>query len=351
VIEPIALAPDLVQFRSTARAWPSSCNVYLLRDGDASALVDTGLGVDPGLAALRGEVERALGRWGQRLRDIRRIVLTHTHTDHAGGTIPLARETGACVIVPARGWAQAADLWWQVHHIFPDDVRRKVGKYRDFDAEAHFRELTMPETFSQAAGIDFEHVDEGAEVVVGRHRLRAHHMPGHDVAHLAWVDASSGLAFTGDLMMARGTSLPWYPPNAGGIGGYVDSLARLATLPIELACPGHHHVIRGRDEVVALCRRTVATIADRSRRLLARLLEGPAPFAELDDLVYDAAVRDVIPWASSVTDAHLCELQREGVVAARGDGSYVAEPVAAARCVEALGMLPAARIPDARVSP
>ena len=65
------------------------------------------------------------------------------------------------------------------------------------------------------------------------------------------------------MLVARGTSLPWYPPNAGGVGGYLDSLARLGELPVQLACPGHNAVNRGLDTVADLVRATTDAVLDR----------------------------------------------------------------------------------------
>jgi len=331
VIDTVDVEHDLVQFRTRRRGWPSSCNVYLLRDGDGdgAVLVDAGLGVEPDLSALTAAVTAALARWELLLESLHTILLTHTHTDHAGGAIPIAHATGARVLLPARGFAQASDAAWQVHHILPEDVRRELPALRDFDVAAHFREETMPELFHAGAGIAWQLTDDGDEIVIGRHRLRAFHLPGHDVGHLAWVDMATGLAFTGDLLTARGTSLPWYPPNAGGVRGYLASLATLAQLPLSLVCPGHHTVHRGAEAIAALRRDTVRMVHERDRRILATLALGPATFAQLDDLVYEAAVRQVIPWASSVTVAHLRHLEEAGVVLRRADGCYVADAIAA----------------------
>ena len=52
-------------------------NVYLLRNGDAYGLVDTGSPVD------RDRLYDALVRAGVHPRDVRVVVLTHGHADHA----------------------------------------------------------------------------------------------------------------------------------------------------------------------------------------------------------------------------------------------------------------------------
>ncbi len=336
LIETVEIEADVVQFRTRRRGWPSSCNVYLVRDGEDALLVDAGLGVDPDLRELLDAVVAVLGKWGQAQNNLRTILLTHTHTDHAGGAIPLARATGARVLLPRLGLAQASDPGWQVHHILPGEVAREVALAPGFDVAAHFRQETMPEFFVPESDVAWQLMDDGDEVAVGRFRLKAFHMPGHDVGHLAWIDLDCGVAFTGDLLIARGTSLPWYPPNAGGLCSYLDSLDRLAQLPLALVCPGHHVVHRGADAARAFIRETIAAVHDRDRRILAAVLAGPALFGKLDDLVYDAAVREVIPWASSVTMAHLRHLEEQGVIYRRPDGLYVTERAAAERYLHSL---------------
>lgn len=337
MVEAVDIESDLVQFRTRRRGWPSSCNVYLVRDHEGSVLIDAGLGVDPDLGALLSAIDRALATWRQRRCDVHTILLTHTHTDHAGGAVPIARSTGARVLLPAAGWTQAADPGWQAHHILPREVICEVESLRDFDVATQFRHDTMPELFSTESGITWQLMDDGDEVQAGPYRLKAHHMPGHDIGHLVWADLHQGVAFTGDMLMARGTSLPWYPSNAGGVAGYLASLERLAGLTLHTVFPGHGPVCRGAGTVSGLVRETIDAVVARDERILRELISGSAQFGRLDDLVYDGAVRQVIPWASSVTMAHLRHLEQAGLLYRRPDGFYVAETIAAARHLDALG--------------
>jgi hydroxyacylglutathione hydrolase len=73
----------------------ANSNAYLILNGTRSALIDTGTPGKAGLileAARQAEISPS---------DIKLIVLTHTHFDHAGGLAELKAATGARVVVHA----------------------------------------------------------------------------------------------------------------------------------------------------------------------------------------------------------------------------------------------------------
>ena len=67
-------------------------NAYLLVDGDTLALIDTGL---PGSL---NPIDRYVKSIGKRLEQLRYVLLTHGHPDHAGGAPALRERTGALVL-------------------------------------------------------------------------------------------------------------------------------------------------------------------------------------------------------------------------------------------------------------
>jgi hydroxyacylglutathione hydrolase len=71
---------------------PLDCHVYLVETGAGPVLVDAG--VDPEASAIRRNVEEL----GFSLTDLRAILLTHAHADHAGGVRALAQASGARVL-------------------------------------------------------------------------------------------------------------------------------------------------------------------------------------------------------------------------------------------------------------
>jgi glyoxylase-like metal-dependent hydrolase (beta-lactamase superfamily II) len=68
-------------------------SAYLVESDGGIVVVDSGV---PGSA---GHVLRALAALGRRPEDVRVVVLTHWHPDHAGGAAELRRRTGAQVAV------------------------------------------------------------------------------------------------------------------------------------------------------------------------------------------------------------------------------------------------------------
>src|SRR5688572_6205933 len=68
---------------------------YLWQDGDAVTLIDAG-SVGSG-----ADIERGLGELGLRTSDVDRVVLTHYHSDHAGGAAEVAEWDHAEVLAHA----------------------------------------------------------------------------------------------------------------------------------------------------------------------------------------------------------------------------------------------------------
>lgn len=67
-------------------------NAHLIKSDNGCILVDTGI---PGSAR---KVERVLHRQGLSLKDIKLIVVTHAHTDHAGSAVRIRELSGAPIL-------------------------------------------------------------------------------------------------------------------------------------------------------------------------------------------------------------------------------------------------------------
>src|SRR5258708_18773877 len=89
VLDVVAITPTISMLRFEV------VNAYAVRLDSGFAVVDTGpLGSE-------GAILDALARLGDPA-DLRQIVLTHSHKDHAGSARALAEETGAMVLAGAK---------------------------------------------------------------------------------------------------------------------------------------------------------------------------------------------------------------------------------------------------------
>ncbi|MGZ5213841.1 MAG: MBL fold metallo-hydrolase [Actinomycetota bacterium] len=165
---------------------------YLLH-ADEPALVETGPGtsVEP--------VTRALDESGIGPDALAHIVLTHIHLDHAGGVGTLAtRFPRATVWVHERGARHLAD------------PSRLVAS-----ATRVYGEERMASLFGPVEAVPAERVrvlEDRDSLDLGGRSLLALDTPGHASHHLALVDSSTGVVFTGDALGIHVPDLPVFRP-------------------------------------------------------------------------------------------------------------------------------------------
>lgn len=171
----------------------------------AACVIDTGDGlalVDPGPAVSLDGVRRGLDLLGADVGDVTRILLTHIHLDHAGGTGTLVRENPAIrVFVHERGARHLAD---------PARLLESATRlYGD----------RMAEMWGEVAPVPAGQITAlvgGEQLALGSRPVRVAYTPGHAVHHVSYLDQASGFAFVGDaagLLLVGGRFLmPVTPP-------------------------------------------------------------------------------------------------------------------------------------------
>ena len=149
---------------------------HLLVDEAGVVVLDTGF---PGDA---GRIRRRLAQMGAGPKDVRAILLTHGHIDHAGNAADLQTWTGAPI------YAHPAE---QAHL---DGVFPYAGLARVCGAlEAVGRAITR----YRPVKIDVPMADGGVLPFWGG--LRVVHLPGHTLGHCGFYSARHDLLFSGDL--------------------------------------------------------------------------------------------------------------------------------------------------------
>jgi len=153
-------------------------NIYALVDEDGQVtLVDTGFKSGSAKAAA------GLAAMGKSVMDVTRIVLTHAHSDHAGGAAELARQSDAPVGISAI-----------------DAPFARVGQAPPRDSSTFLGRLVSK---MSKPGKDFPAVMIGEEFKGGdllpiAGGLRVHQTPGHTPGHVALLHEESGVLITGD---------------------------------------------------------------------------------------------------------------------------------------------------------
>jgi glyoxylase-like metal-dependent hydrolase (beta-lactamase superfamily II) len=185
--------------------------------------------------------------------EIRHIVLTHIHLDHAGAAGKLARMYGARVYVQARGAPHLLDpskLLASAGKIFGSRMRSLWGGIEAIpESQLTVLEGAFGPSFGSEFGSDFSGWPDPNLLELSGHQLRAYHTPGHASHHLIYTwQTPDGLAvFTGDLAGVRlpGSSNPIPPTPAPDVDlwAWSESLEVLTALKPDRLYLAHYGAI------------------------------------------------------------------------------------------------------------
>lgn len=153
-------------------------NGFMFRDDDGQVTL-----VDMGVASSGKKVIAALRSIGSDPSEVTRLMLTHSHPDHAGGAAYVAEQTGRPVDVHA-----------------DDAVYLRTGtlppRDRSFRLTRLFARLPDPKMTPVTVG---EELTDGQVVPVAG-GLRVIHTPGHSPGHVSYLHQESGTLITGDAI-------------------------------------------------------------------------------------------------------------------------------------------------------
>lgn len=264
-------------------------NMYALVDGDGVAVIDPGL---PGPSTWNA-IKHRLKQADLEPRHIHTVFITHSHPDHFGGAVQIAKESGAKIVAhrafhfggpsaKKRHTGAHAPTHAHVHgshdhhseasvddltihmELLERDRRRAQNPMRNIlgaikristpapwkspSDRAAIRERLRWLAFATIGRSRFlpkvtHHVEHGDVLKLARREWFVQHTPGHTADHICLHDPDTGAFLSGDHV------LPSITPHIGGVSYLPDplksffySLDRVGEISdVKLALPAHGH--------------------------------------------------------------------------------------------------------------
>lgn len=198
----------------------TTVNMYLVIGQESAALIDSGMGIGD----VRAEIRK--------ITSLPCMVLnTHSHFDHVGANSLFTER--AIHNSEVDFLAQEQDISW-IRPSMESSAARDVLPV-SFDPKTY---RIIPKTATHVLQ-DNDVVDLGGRV------LRVLHVPGHSPGHVAYMDETNHVLFTGDTAYLG----PIYACFQGSDPvAFAQSVKRLAELEsVMMICPGHNDIIKELD--------------------------------------------------------------------------------------------------------
>ena len=182
--------------------YQQNCSLVICEATKKAAIIDPG-----------GEVERILSAVKNHNVTVDKIILTHGHLDHVGGTEALAETLNIPVIGPEK-----EDAFWL-------NELEQQSKMFGFPKATSF--------------LPTQWLEEGDHVEVGNIKLSVLHIPGHTPGHITLFDAVSKQIIVGDILFNGAVGRSDFP--RGNHQQLISGIKqKLLTLPDEtVVFPGH----------------------------------------------------------------------------------------------------------------
>jgi glyoxylase-like metal-dependent hydrolase (beta-lactamase superfamily II) len=256
----IPLAPGISYLDLHFLGVPRVIATAVLHGADGAALID------PGPSSTLPALRRELAAAGISIGDVRAILLTHIHLDHAGATGTLVAEQPAIrVYVHEKGvrhMAAPESLIASATRLWGADMDRLWGEFRP----------VPPAAMTALAG--------GERITAGGRALDVLYTPGHAQHHVSYFSAESGVAFVGDTAGIRlhddGFVLPPTPPPDIDLEAWRRSLDLIAAWHPDAVFVTHFGPYSPAPPHLASVRDHLGLVSDLAQRALA--------FEEPDDV-------------------------------------------------------------------
>lgn len=290
-------------------------NLWLLEDGAGLVAVDTGIALDPVKDAWRTVLAGSHENSVLAGRCLTQQIVTHFHPDHLGLAAWLEAETGAPLWM-TQGEYLTAHL--VAAGLAPFGVATMLDFFRAHGLDAERLAALEKRGNAYKRGVPaipatYNRLIEGDTLSIGGHAWRVIVGHGHAPEHASLYCESLGVLIAGDMLLPRiSTNISVFAANPAGdpLGLFLDSIARLTTLPVDtLVLPSHGRPFRGLHARVAQLR---VHHEERCADLLAACAARPHSAAELLPVLFGRPIEDAhqTMFAMGEAIAHLNHLEK-----------------------------------------
>ncbi|MCX7981308.1 MAG: MBL fold metallo-hydrolase [Syntrophales bacterium] len=224
------IKPDLFRIKVPLPNNPlKELNSYVIRSRERNLIIDTGFNRPQCLEVM----EEGVFNLGL---DLTRtdFFLTHLHADHTGLVVRLASKTSAVYFSRVDAQMFKREEPWK--------AMIDYAKINGFPEEELLRAISNHPGFkySPQSIPEFDLVDDGREIEVGRYRLKCLWTPGHTPGHMCLYDEKEKLLFSGDHVLFDITPhIESWSYQVNALHDYLSSLDRIRDLPVAMVLPGH----------------------------------------------------------------------------------------------------------------
>ena len=158
-------------------------NVYLIKTNDGLVLIDAAW---PKKA---DAIMEGVQKTGHNPADIKHLILTHGHVDHAGSAAEISRITGAKVYVHAKDLALTTkgEAGYDGITVTPGFIPKLVYRFVIQPGGTKYESFTVDKTI------------EDGEILPFANDIEVIHTPGHCAGHVSFLLPQDGILIAGDI--------------------------------------------------------------------------------------------------------------------------------------------------------
>lgn len=242
------VCPDIYTFPVVLPNSPlKAINIYVIKDGDKAFVLDTGYNTEESKESML----RFLGELGLKIEDTS-LILSHLHSDHTGLT-SMFYDAGCNVYASRLDGDSVNDMAGEKYW----DMMNSLLTYYGIDR----RDIELADNpgyaFRLSHRIEFNYLQEGDILEIGRYRFKVLDLIGHTPGHIGLYDERHKILFCGDTILNRITPniTFWGFEYKNILKSYMDTLRYLRELDVDYCFSTHREYIvdhkKRIDEIIA----------------------------------------------------------------------------------------------------